>query len=345
MGLRDRTGALTSVHAGEPLLAVRDLTKVYATRRRGFSGANSDRILAIDSVSFSIWPGEVLGLVGESGCGKSTTGMALMLQEKVTSGEIIFRGIGPIKQARGKTRLAFTRAAQLVFQNPYEAFNPRHTIRESISEPIKIHFPGDPAHQEHLLLQAMERSGLHPPENYLDRFPHQLSGGQLQRIAIARAIAIEPKFLVADEPVAMLDVSVRATVLNLFRKFADDLGMAILYISHDISTMRYACSRIAVMYLGRIIEIGPTEDILKSPRHPFTKALIAAVPSMNGQGRVRGVLDGASTSARPLRGCAFQPRCPAALPKCAEQVPALREISGGCGIACHLINAPEQGAL
>jgi oligopeptide/dipeptide ABC transporter ATP-binding protein len=330
--------------AGDPLLEVRDLTKVYASRRRGFSGASSDRVLAIDHVSFSLWPGEVLGLVGESGCGKSTTGMALMLQEKVTSGEIIFRGIGTLGDATGRTKLAFTRAAQLVFQNPYEAFNPRHTIRESISEPIRIHFPGDAAHQEHLLLQAMRRSGLYPPENFLDRYPHQLSGGQLQRIAIARAIAIEPKFLVADEPVAMLDVSVRATVLNLFRQFADELGMAILYISHDISTMRYACSRIAVMYLGRIVEIGPTEDILKSPRHPFTKALIAAVPSMSGQTRVRGVLEGRPAAARPLQGCPFQPRCPEALPACGLHVPALRDSAMG-GVACHLINAPEQEGL
>ena len=336
---------LTLTRAHEPLVEVRDLTKVYARRGRGWSGAGSDRVHAIDGVSFSMWPGEVLGLVGESGCGKSTTGMALMLQEKVTSGEIFFQGIGMIEKAKGKTRLAFTRAAQLVFQNPYEAFNPRHTIRESISEPIKIHFPGDPSLQEHLLLQAMERSGLTPPETFLDRFPHQLSGGQLQRIAIARAIAVEPKFLVADEPVAMLDVSVRASVLNLFRKFADELCMAILYISHDISTMRYVCSRIAVMYLGRIVEIGPTEDVLERPRHPFTKALIAAVPSMNGQARVRGALGILSNAAGPPLGCRFQPRCPNALPECAEQVPLLRDMPDGCGVACHLFNAPEQGAL
>ena len=281
-------------------------------------------------------------MVGESGCGKSTTGMALMLQEKVTSGEIFFNGIGTVEPTRRKSRIAFTAAAQLVFQNPYEAFNPRHTIRESISEPIKIHFPKDAALQERLLLQAMERSGLSPPENYLDRFPHQLSGGQLQRIAIARAIAIEPKFLVADEPVAMLDVSVRATVLNLFRKFADELGMAILYISHDIATMRYVCSRIAVMYLGRIVEIGPSDEILKRPRHPFTKALIAAVPSVTGQPRERVVLDGPSHGSRPEHGCAFQPRCPSALPECRERVPELRDVSDGCGLACHLLEAQEQ---
>lgn len=328
-----------------PLIEVRDLTKVYTRRRRGLPGAPVDRVHAIDGVSFSIRPGEVLGLVGESGCGKSTTGMALMQQESITSGEILFEGIGSIGKSSAKVRKAFTRAAQLVFQNPYEALNPRHTIRESISEPIKIHFPGDAALQERMLLQAMERSGLRPPENFLDRYPHQLSGGQLQRIAIARAIAIEPKLLVADEPVAMLDVSVRASVLNLFRKFADELGMGILYISHDISTMRYVCSRIAVMYLGRIIETGPTEAILENPRHPFTKALIAAVPSITGQGRERVALDGVTNASRPPSGCRFQPRCPEAMPDCAELPPHLRDVSSECQIACHLFNAPEQGTV
>jgi oligopeptide/dipeptide ABC transporter ATP-binding protein len=328
-----------------PVVEVRNLTKVYPRRKRGSSRPGSDRVLAIDGVSFSIRPGEVLGLVVESGCGKSTTGMALMLQEKLTSGEIFFNGIGTIEPTRRRDRIAFTAAAQLVFQNPYEAFNPRHTIRESISEPIKIHFPKDSLLQERLLIQAMERSGLSPPENFLDRYPHQLSGGQLQRIAIARAIAIEPKFLVADEPVAMLDVSVRATVLNLFRKFADELGMAILYISHDIATMRYVCSRIAVMYLGRIVEIGPSEEILNRPRHPFTKALIAAVPSVSGKPRERLLFDGASRGTRPEHGCAFQPRCPSALPECREQVPELQDVGGGCRLACHLLKVQEQTAL
>jgi peptide/nickel transport system ATP-binding protein len=328
-----------------PLIEVRDLTKVYTRRRRGLPGAATDRVYAIDGVSFSIRPGEVLGLVGESGCGKSTTGMALMQQESITSGEILFEGIGAIQKSSAKVRRAFTRCAQLVFQNPYEALNPRHTIRESISEPIKVHFPSDVALQERLLIQAMQRSGLNPPENYLDRYPHQLSGGQLQRIAIARAIAIEPKFLVADEPVAMLDVSVRASVLNLFRKFADELGMGILYISHDISTMRYVCSRIAVMYLGRIIESGPTEEILGNPRHPFTKALIAAVPSMHGEGRKRVALEGVTNAAKPPAGCRFQPRCPEARSDCAEVPPHLREMSSECQIACHLFNSPEQGTV
>jgi len=321
----------------EPVIEVRDLRKWYPIRR-GFLASLAERerrhLKAVDGVSFTLLPGEVLGVAGESGCGKSTTGMTTLQLHEPSSGEIRFRGKSVIGLS-GTEMKAFRRQAQIVFQNPYESLNPRFTVERSVQEPIGIHFDGD---QRDRLIQAMERAGLTPVENYLDRYPHQLSGGQLQRISIARAIAVEPSFLVADEPVSMLDVSIRAGILNLLHFFAETLQMAILYISHDLSTMRHICSQVAIMYLGRIVEIGPANEVLRDPQHPYAQALMAAVPVMGGRKRDRVQLVGAVPNPMQLpSGCRFHPRCPHATDICREQDPALRELAPGRLAACHLL--------
>ncbi|GAA5232557.1 ABC transporter ATP-binding protein [Verticiella sediminum] len=324
------------------------LRKWFPMRRTlgaALMGRPAGVLKAVDGVSFALRAGEVLGIAGESGCGKSTTGMTAMQLLRPTAGEIRFGGVTLGPHTRGEELRAFRRRAQIVFQNPYESLNPRLTVADSVREPIDIHFRREPASvREDMLHRAMERAGLMPVANYLDRYPHELSGGQLQRVAIARAVAIEPSFLVADEPVSMLDVSIRAGVLNLFRYFSAEMRMAILYISHDLSTMRHVCHRVAVMYLGRIVEIGPAEQVLDTPRHPYARALMAAVPAMGARTRERVELTGAVPNAAALPGgCRFHPRCPQAMAHCAVVEPELRRV-GASEVACHLYNEPVVAA-
>ena len=325
-----------------PIIEVRNLRKWYPLRR-GFvaslvSTGPARHLKAVDDVSFAIRPGEVLGLAGESGCGKSTTGMTVLKLQAPSGGSIVFDG-EDLASITSRERLKrFRRGAQIVFQNPYESLNPRFTVYQSVLEPIAIHLPDRQDEHPALVRLALERAGLVPPENFINRFPHELSGGQLQRVAIARAIGIEPRFLVADEPVSMLDVSVRAGILNLFRKFARELGMGILYISHDLSTMRHICSRIAIMYLGRIVEIGPAADILDRPNHPYAQALIAAAPMMRRGARRRIHLEGAVPNPANLpTGCRFNPRCSKAIEICRSTEPVLGPSGGSRQAACHLV--------
>lgn len=323
----------------QPVIDVRNLQKWYPLRQGFLSavlGAEQRYLKAVDGVSFALRPGEVLGLAGESGCGKSTTGMTVLQLNQPTGGEILFDGENLAKLRGGRQVKLFRRNAQIVFQNPYESLNPRFTVAQSVSEPIQIHFSGDPTER---LVRAMERAGLVPVENFLHRFPHELSGGQLQRIAIARAISVEPRFLVADEPVSMLDVSIRAGILNLLRYFASELRMAILYISHDLSTMRHVCHQVAIMYLGQIVEMGPASEILDRPQHPYAQALMAAAPVMGERKRKRIQLEGAVPNPidRP-QGCRFHPRCPVATSACRSSEPELKTISPGHQAACHLLN-------
>ncbi|MCB1546722.1 MAG: ABC transporter ATP-binding protein [Hyphomicrobiaceae bacterium] len=330
------------------LIEVADLRLWYPVRR-GFLasllGLGEDRHLkAVDGVSFAIKQGEVLGLAGESGCGKSTTGMTVMRLLKPTAGTISFGGTDVASFQSSAELKSFRRNVQIVFQNPYEALNPRFTVYESVREPVAVHFPGDRDLQHEKIVRALERAGLAPPETYFDRYPHQLSGGQLQRIAIARAIAIEPKLLVADEPVSMLDVSIRAGILNLFRSFSRDLGMSILYISHDLSTMRHVCQRVAIMYLGKIVEIGTADEVLVSPRHPYTQALVAAVPLMGGAARERVQLEGAVPNPIDLpAGCRFHPRCSKAFAPCSTTEPRVVQEPEGRRTMCHLVDPERTG--
>ena len=333
----------------EPVIEARDLRKWYPVHRGPvasmFAGGQRQFVKAVDGVSLAVGEGEVLGIVGESGSGKSTTGMMLLRLHEPSGGEIRFRGIGLLVNEDRRTRLSFRRQAQIVFQNPYEALNPRYTVAQSVGEPLSIHLPGKPALQREMLERAMQRAGLMPVAGYLHRYPHQLSGGQLQRVAIARAISVEPRFLVADEPVSMLDVSIRAGILTLLRVFATEMRMAILYISHDLSTMRHVCTRIAVMYLGRIVESGPADAMLDAPLHPYARALVGAVPVMGGRRtRLHTPLAGGPSDAIHLpRGCRFHPRCPQAMDVCREREPVLRQVAAERQVACHLDESLQLG--
>lgn len=334
--------------AGDHVIHVDGLRKWYPVRQGILAtllGHKPAQLKAVDGVSFALRAGEVLGIAGESGCGKSTTGMTVVQLHKATDGQICFEGEtldGKCSRAQLK---AFRRKAQIVFQNPYESLNPRLTVADSVREPIEIHFPRQPEIHDQMLVRAMQRAGLVPVENYLDRFPHQLSGGQLQRVAIARAISIEPHFLVADEPVSMLDVSIRAGILNLFRHFASEMKMAILYISHDLSTMRHVCTHVGIMYLGKIVEIGRAEDVLDAPQHPYARALMAAAPAMGVRTRERIELVGALPNPADMpAGCRFHPRCPNAMDVCRRVEPPLVQNDDGRSVACHLYTEPLSPA-
>jgi oligopeptide/dipeptide ABC transporter ATP-binding protein len=320
----------------EPLVSVKDAQLHY--RVGGALSAMRGRssvVKAVDGVSFEIRRGESVGLLGESGCGKTSMGRLLLKLENATGGEIVFEG-EPIAALKGAALKRYRAKAQLIFQNPFDAINPRFTIRATLSEPLEN--AGVPVRErEGRIIEALELVRLPQPEQFLDRYPHQLSGGQLQRVVMARALILQPDFVVADEPVSMLDVSVRAGVLNVFRDVRDRLGLTAIYISHDLALVRYVCERTIVMYLGRMMEDGPTEDIVHEPLHPYTKALVAAVPVPQPEqshdplpiGR------GAPDPRNPPSGCVFRDRCPYAFDRCAREVPVLQRV-GTRKVACHL---------
>ena len=331
--------------SSDSLIQVRDLKKWFPVSQgllaTIFSRKDSPQLKAVDGMSFTVRPGEVLGLAGESGCGKTTTGMTVLKLYESTAGDIFFLNQN-ITEFKGRKSLEdFRKRAQIVFQNPYESLNPRFTVFQSVDELVRNHYPGSSSDQYDQVVLALQRAGLIPPELFLDRYPHELSGGQLQRVAIARAISVEPKFLVADEPVSMLDVSVRAGILNLLKFFSRELNMGILYISHDLSTMRYICDSIGIMYLGKIVEMAPTEQLLNDPKHPYTKALVAAIPLLqSGKRRERILLEGAVPNPINLpEGCRFNPRCPSKDTVCSEQEPSLLDLDGGISVACHKYNS------
>jgi len=327
------------------VIEVRDLRKWFPLRKgflSGVFGKGDVRYLkAVDGVSFAIRPGEVLGLAGESGCGKTTTGMTVLKLYEPSSGEILFHN-QDVSSIRERDDLVdFRKKAQIVFQNPYESLDPRFTVFQSVEEPTRLTYPADPEKRTRAVVTAVERAGLVPARDYLDRYPHELSGGQLQRVAIARAISIEPSFLVADEPVSMLDVSIRAGILNLLKYFSTDLNMGIVYISHDLSTMKHICTSIAIMYLGRIVEMGTSAQVLTRPRHLYAQALVSAIPVMGGHGeRKRVLLEGALPNPMDVPpGCRFHPRCPEEREICREQEPELVTLEDGHKVACHLVQA------
>ena len=324
-----------------PVIEVQDLKKWFPLRGGFFSSllgkGEIQYLKAVDGVNFRIQPGEVLGLAGESGCGKSTTGMTVTKLYEPTAGKIFFQQ-QEVASIQGREGLKdFRKNVQIVFQNPYESLNPRFTVLRSVEEPLNM-FSLSPEERHSRVLQALERSGLVPADYYLNRYPHELSGGQLQRVAIARAVAVEPCFLVADEPTSMLDVSIRAGILNLLNHFAQEFHMGILYISHDLSTMKHICSSVAIMYLGRIVEMGTSQQVLEAPRHPYSQALVAAIPLMrSGIQRKRVLLEGAVPNPIDLPpGCRFYPRCPEAEKICEEKEPELNRQSDGRQVACYL---------
>lgn len=294
-------------------------------------------IRAVDGISFSIKAGEIVGIVGESGSGKTTVGMTALRLYQPTSGTITFMG-EDITTHDGDRLQNFRRQAQIVFQNPYESLNPRATVFESVVEPLRLNKIGTQDEQLERVIEALERAEISPAENFLDRYPHELSGGQRQRLAIARAIVIQPKFLVADEPVSMLDVSIRAGILNLLKLLSETLETAILYISHDLSTVRYICERTMTMYAGKVIEVADTDSLIHDPLHPYTQLLIKAIPELDPDvKRERVLLEGEVPNlVNPPAGCRFHPRCPFVMDECRINEPPLQEVKPGHWAACHL---------
>ena len=330
---------------GETLVRVRNLVKHFPITTGIIIQHKVGAVRAVDDVSLDIQRGETLGIVGETGCGKSTTAKLLMRLLDATSGEIDFEG-SDITRLKGSRLKAIRREVQMVFQDPYSSLNPRKTIGSIIAEPFAIHgLLPDKDERKREVQRLMETVGLNP-EHY-NRYPHEFSGGQRQRIGVARALALNPKLLIADEPVSALDVSIQAQVLNLLRDLQRRLGLTIIFIAHDLSVVRHMCDRVAVMYLGKIVEIGPNAELYAFPRHPYTGALLAAVPVADPSlhGSERKPLGGDVPSpANPPSGCRFHTRCPKAQALCSTQEPLLEDKGSGTLVACHYPLSNEEVA-
>ncbi|HVU11859.1 MAG TPA: oligopeptide/dipeptide ABC transporter ATP-binding protein [Phototrophicaceae bacterium] len=327
----------------EPILTVKAVRKLYPVSR-GLINTLRRRpkryVHALDGVSFDLQPGEILGLVGESGSGKTTIAMSVLGLIDPSAGEIRFEANSVPEMARGRDRLTLRRQIQIVFQDPYSALNPRQTIFQILAEPLEIHgLARTKAEKVARVAAALTDVGLRPPETFFERHPEDLSGGQRQRVVIASALILEPKLLVADEPVSMLDVSIRAEILNLLRDLRDQHGITILYITHDLATAGFFTDRIAVMYLGRIVEIGPTAEVLTRPRHPYTRALLSVVPVPNPRHRrKRVILQGEIPNPIDLpSGCRFHPRCPERIERCTQIDPPLYDVGKQHCAACLLV--------
>ena len=319
------------------VLEVRKLQKFYPIHR-GVFGRLVGQVRAVDDVSFSIERGETLSLVGESGCGKTTTSRCILRAIAPTAGEIRFRGedgteIDVSRLGRKELR-PLRRQMQMIFQDPFSSLNPRMTIAEIIGEPLLVNGMGDARARNTRVAELLELVQL--PSAYLNRFPHAFSGGQRQRIGIARALALSPSLIVADEPVSALDVSVQAQIVNLMLELQDRLGIAYLFVAHDLSVVKHVSHRVAVMYVGKIVEIAPTTALFATPRHPYTEALLSAVPVPDPRRRAkRIVLEGdVADPSDPPPGCAFHPRCRYAIERCSVETPALEEIAPGHAVRC-----------
>ncbi len=329
----------------QPIVEIREVSKRFvreldlSERIANLLGAGyrPTVVRAVDRVSLTIMPGEVLGLVGESGCGKSTLGRMVAGVLEPTGGEVLFRGrhhVGGSRAARRDTALK----VQMIFQDPFASLNPRLRVREIIGEAPLFHGLIRRDQLEERVAELMQRVGLDPA--YARRYPHQFSGGQRQRIGIARALAVEPEFLVCDEAIAALDVSIQAQILNLFMELRQELGLTYLFISHDLGVVEHISDRIAIMYLGRIVELADTEELYRHPNHPYSHALLEDVPRLDaGRRRFRPIEGEIPSPADPPPGCHFHPRCPRAFARCREETPALREIAPQHYAACHLNDA------
>jgi peptide/nickel transport system ATP-binding protein len=304
----------------DAFISIQQLKKYFPVSRsikQVFAQEEKKYVKAIDDVSFTIQRGEILGLAGESGSGKTTTGEILVRLQDITGGEVTIDGY-PINAKDKSLNKQFRKDVQMIFQDPYETLNPRFNLFQTIAEPLRINGVKDKDELLMLVKEALNTVELKPVEHFLYRFPHELSGGQRQRVAIARAIVLKPKVLVADEPVSMLDVSIRADILNLLKRLRDEMGLTMLYVSHDISTIKYLSDRIAIMYLGKIVEIGKTSEVLSNPQHPYTQVLLSAVPTTDKKERqTRLRVDGEIPDQINLpKGCRFTPRCPFAQEAC-----------------------------
>jgi peptide/nickel transport system ATP-binding protein/oligopeptide transport system ATP-binding protein len=329
----------------EPLVQVRGLVKHFPLTRGILLQRKVGAVQAVDGVDFDVMRGETLGIVGETGCGKSTTARLIMRLLEPTAGEIRFEG-EDITKLKGSRLKATRREMQMIFQDPYSSLNPRKTVGATIAQPFAIHgLLKDKGERKRAVQELLETVGL-SPEHY-NRYPHEFSGGQRQRIGVARALALKPKLLIADEPVSALDVSIQAQVLNLLREMQRELGLTLVFIAHDLSVVRHMCDRVAVMYLGRIVEIGPGDALYDYPRHPYTGALLSAVPIADPTLRAddRHLLTGDVPSpANPPKACRFHTRCPKAQELCSQEDPPLEDKGTGTEAACHFPLSREEVA-
>ncbi len=331
-------GATTTPKKGEKLLEVRDLKMHFPISRGILFQRQVGAIKAVDGIDFTLFRGETLGLVGESGCGKSTTGRAILQLHRPTDGEVLFEGKDLTKTKSEELR-KMRRRMQMIFQDPYASLNPRMTVGSIIGEPLEVHNIGSGRKDRQERVQALLKTvGLNP--YFVNRYPHEFSGGQRQRIGIARALAVNPSFIVCDEPISALDVSIQAQIINLLEDLQDELDLTYLFIAHDLSVVRHISDRIAVMYLGKIVELADRDELYSDPKHPYTQALLSAVPIPDPQienHRRRVILEGDVPSpANPPKGCNFSTRCPRVMDICRQADPPFKEYEPGHYAACYL---------
>jgi oligopeptide/dipeptide ABC transporter ATP-binding protein len=322
-----------------PLITVRNLKKHFPVTEGALLARVIGHVKAVDDVSFTIRKGETLGLVGESGCGKTTTGRCILQLEHATAGEIIYDGRSLIGLDR-KAMLALRQKIQVIFQDPYSSLNPRMKIGDIIAEPMKVHgTEPDRAARLERVRELLRLCGLDP--RFADRYPHEMSGGQRQRVGIARALSVRPEFIICDEAISALDVSIQAQIINLLEDLRDQFGLTYLFIAHDLSVVRHLCHRVAVMYLGKIVELADCDELYGNPMHPYTQALLAAVPVPDPEvesKRAHQIVKGEVPSPiNPPSGCVFHPRCPIANENCARIIPEFRKMQSGHFVACSLV--------
>jgi oligopeptide transport system ATP-binding protein len=319
-----------------PLLQVRGLRKHFPVTEGVLARRTIGEVKAVDGIDFSLRRGETLGLVGESGCGKTTTGRCILLLEQPTAGEILYDGID-LAKLKHKEMLALRRRIQVIFQDPYSSLNPRMKVGAIIAEPMKVHgIEPDAARRAARVAELLAICGLNP--NFADRYPHEMSGGQRQRVGIARALALDPEFIICDEAVSALDVSIQAQIVNLLEHLRERFGLTYLFIAHDLSVVRHLCQRVAVMYLGRIVELADCDELFDNPLHPYTRALLDAVPvpdpTVEAGRSFRPVKGEVPSPINPPSGCVFHPRCPIAVESCSRMRPELRELRPRHWVAC-----------
>ncbi len=334
----EQVGPTTRADGKNRIVEVNNLKKYFPIKSGIFFQREVAAVKAVDGISFHIYEGETLGLVGESGCGKSTTGRTILQLHRATEGSVRFEG-EELTTLKGEPLRKMRQEMQMIFQDPYASLNPRMSVGRIVSEPLVVHGIGTKQERDDRVAELLELVGLNP--YFVRRYPHEFSGGQRQRIGLARALALNPKFIVADEPISALDVSIQAQVVNLMQQLQDDLGLTYLFIAHDLSMVRHLCDRVAVMYLGKIVEIAESEELYTNPLHPYTQALLSAVPVPDPvveEQRQRIILKGDVPSPiNPPMGCNFNTRCPVSVDVCFDEDPELVEVLPEHWVACHRV--------
>lgn len=333
-------------HESSLLLQLKDVSKVYRTKR-SFFGTSSGTVVALNRISLDISRGEIFGLVGESGSGKTTCGRLIVGLEAPEEGEIYLDGAGSTG-LKGKALKAYRRKVQMIFQDPYQSLNPQLSIFESIAEPLTIHRMGNRDERQERVLHILKTVGLSPPEDFVYRYPHQLSGGQRQRVAIARAMVLKPELIVADEPTSMLDASYSAKIFNILSQVRDEFRVTILFITHSLAAARYLCDEIAVIFKGNLMEVGPADEVIQNPRHPYTRALIDAIPKFGNCGEVipYDTLLKSEREGQGMVGCPFFTRCKISHGiKCSSEQPSLRSVGSRHVVSCFFVEAGHTRRL